>query len=173
MNLEIERFEKNIVPMRHKLFQVALKYLQQKEDAEDAVQEAMLKLWTILGQMDKVSTPEAFAMQTTINICIDKLRTRKDTVMVDDNHLEQHLDTPYSELERKDAVDLVGRIIESLPYVQRTIIRMRDIEGCELEDIASITGAQVSAVTMNLSRARKKVREEFIKANDYYIYKRQ
>jgi RNA polymerase sigma-70 factor (ECF subfamily) len=164
---EIERFEKNIVPMRRQLMQTAMKYLQQREDAEDAVQEALLRLWTVRSRLDSASTPEAFAMQTLVNICIDKLRMRKETVSPDDCDLGHSLDTPYSQLELHDAVELAGRIIDSLPYTQRTIIRMRDVEGYELEEIAAITGADISAVRVNLSRARKKVKDELIKANNY------
>jgi RNA polymerase sigma-70 factor (ECF subfamily) len=145
----------------------AMKYLQQKEDAEDAVQEVLLRLWTLRSRLSSVSTPEAFAMQTLVNICIDKLRARKETVSPDDCDLGHDLETPYSNLELHDAVELVGRIIDSLPYTQRIIIRMRDIEGYELEEIAAITNTHISAVTVNLSRARKKVKEEFINANKY------
>jgi RNA polymerase sigma-70 factor (ECF subfamily) len=168
MNAEIERFKEKIVSIRQKLYLTALKYMQQKEDAEDVVQEALLRLWNIRGQLESVSKPEAFAMQTTINICIDRLRAQRETTEATDYNLKTYSETPYSDLERKDAVHLVKQIIERLPELQKIVIRMRDVEGYELQDIAEITGTQISAVTVNLSRARKKVREEFIKANNFY-----
>ena len=167
MMSEIERFREKIVTMRRRLMLTAMRYLQQKEDAEDAVQEVMLRLWTVRSRLSSIAAPEAFAMQMLVNICIDRLRARKTTVSPDDCEPGLDLETPYSALERHDAVELVGRIIDRLPCVQRTVIRMRDIEGYELEEIATVTGARIGTVRVNLSRARKKVAEEFINANKY------
>jgi RNA polymerase sigma-70 factor (ECF subfamily) len=69
---------------------------------------------------------------------------------------------PAEEMEEQDAVKLIRRLVEQLPYLQQTIIRMKDIEGYELAEIAEITGSQIEAVRTNLSRARKKIREQFL-----------
>jgi RNA polymerase sigma-70 factor (ECF subfamily) len=169
MNMQLERFKKEIIPLRQTLFATALKWMQQEEDAEDATQETLLRMWNIREQLDTVANPGAFAMQTVKNICIDHLRRRKEKTAIDDFLVETDGETPYAEIERKDAVELVKRIIEQLPVVQQTIIRMRDIEGFELQEIAAVTGTQVNAVTVNLSRARKKVRDQYMKIMDYRI----
>jgi RNA polymerase sigma-70 factor (ECF subfamily) len=169
MNMQLERFKTDIIPLRQTLFAVALKWLQQEEDAEDATQETLLRLWNIRGQLDAVANPGAFAVQIVKNICIDRLRAQKEKTTVDDFIAETDHETPYAELERKDAVALVRRIIERLPVSQQTIIRMRDIEGYELQEIAEITGTQVSAVTVNLSRARKRVRNQYMKIMNYQL----
>ncbi|MDR3220295.1 MAG: sigma-70 family RNA polymerase sigma factor [Dysgonamonadaceae bacterium] len=161
--MQIKRFKTAIIPLRQILFLTALKYLQQEEDAEDVVQETLLRLWKIREQLDTVVNISGFAVQTTKNICIDRLRLQKEKTEADDFCLGADNDTPYTQLERKDAAALVKKIIEHLPELQQVIIRMRDIEGYELQEIADITGTQVNAVTVNLSRARKKVREEFNK----------
>lgn len=146
--MQLERFKTDIIPLRQKLFATALKWLQQEEDAEDAAQETLLRLWNIREQLDAVDNPGAFAVQTVRNICIDRLRRQKEKSTADDFHVEGDGETPYEEIERKDAVALVGRIIERLPILQQTVIRMRDMEGYELREIAEITGTQVSAVTV-------------------------
>ncbi|MDR1683508.1 MAG: sigma-70 family RNA polymerase sigma factor [Candidatus Symbiothrix sp.] len=163
----LEQFKKEIIPLRQKLLAFSLKMLENKDDAEDAVQEAFLKLWNIRGQLQTIEEPDAFAMQTAKNICIDKLRSRKDTVDVSDIYMEVAGNNPHKEVENADAVAIIRRIIENLPELQRLIIRMRDIEDYELSEIAEIMGTQIAAVTMNLSRARKKVRERFLKAMNY------
>jgi RNA polymerase sigma-70 factor (ECF subfamily) len=63
----------------------------------------------------------------------------------------------------------VARIIERLPETQRMIIRLRDIEGYQPAEIAEILGCEPSAVRMNLSRARKKVKEEFFNINHFSL----
>lgn len=165
--MQIERFKSEIISLRQTLYLVAFKWLQQEEDAEDAVQETLLRLWNIREQLDTVDNPAAFAMQTVKNNCIDRLRRRKERAEVNDAALDTCRETPYSEMENRDAVSLVKQIVEHLPELQKITIRMRDIEGYELQEIADITGTQVSAVTVNLSRARKKVREEYIKVMSY------
>jgi RNA polymerase sigma-70 factor (ECF subfamily) len=64
---------------------------------------------------------------------------------------------------------IVKKIIDGLPELQKCIIRLRDIEGYELLEIAEIMGTQVSAVSMNLSRARKKVREQLFRVMNYKL----
>jgi RNA polymerase sigma-70 factor (ECF subfamily) len=169
MYMQLEHFKLDIVSLRPKLFITAFRLMQNEEDAEDVVQETLLRLWNIREQLDTVINPGAFAMQTTKNICIDRLRTQKEKTNVDDWQLGTNDETPYSHTERRDTVAIVKQIIEHLPELQKIIIRMRDIEGYELPEIAEITETQVSAVTMNLSRARKKVREQLFRVMNYKL----
>ncbi|MDR0542052.1 MAG: RNA polymerase sigma factor [Dysgonamonadaceae bacterium] len=163
----LERFQSDIVPLRQKLFLTAFRLMQNEEEAEDAVQETLLRLWNMHEQLDAIVNPGAFAMQTVKNICIDRLRTRKEQTKAEDFLLGTNNETPYLQAERNDTVAIVRQIIERLPELQKIIIRMRDIEGYELQEIADITQTQVGAVTMNLSRARKKVREQLVKIINY------
>ncbi len=165
--MDLERFKTNIIPLRDKLFTTSLMLLGDKDDAEDSVQEALLKLWSIREKLDAYDNLGGFAMQTAKNIAIDKLRSRKMTVEPEDFYLGKSAHTPHSQMEEKESVELIRKIIDSLPQLQQRIILMRDVEGYELDEIAQIVGTQVSAVTMNLSRARKKVREKFLLINSY------
>ena len=161
--MQLEQFKQNIVPFRQKLFITAFRLLQNEEDAEDVVQETLLRLWNIREQLDTIVQPGAFAMQTTKNLCIDRFRTHKEQANIADFQLGSKDETPDLQAEKKDLITIVKRIIEQLPELQRLIIRMRDIEGYELQEIADITETQVSAVTVTLSRARKKIRERMMK----------
>jgi RNA polymerase sigma-70 factor (ECF subfamily) len=161
--MELEQFKSNIIPLRQSLFLVALKMLQNREDAEDAVQETLLRLWNIRRRLDTVSNTAAFAMQTAKNICIDRLRTDRQTTEISDFHLGANEKTPHLQTETKDLITIIQTIIEKLPELQKITIKMRDIDGYEIEKIAEITGTNISAVRMNLSRARKKVKECFMK----------
>lgn len=162
-----EHFKYDIVSLRQKLLITALRLMQNEEDAEDAVQETLLRMWNIRQEMDTVVNPAAFAMQTLKNICIDRLRTRREQADIEDSLMVESFETPYRQMERNDMAGIVSRIIESLPELQKIIIRMRDIEGYELQEIAGIVQIHVSAVRMNLSRARKRVREQLIKIMNY------
>jgi RNA polymerase sigma-70 factor (ECF subfamily) len=167
--MDLEQFKKDIIPLQRKLFAFALKMVENETEAEDIVQETFLKLWNIRGQLGTVTNSAAFAMQITKNACIDTVRKRKSTVEADDFHVGINDDNPGSDVEKADSILLIRKIIENLPELQKHIIRMRDIEDYELYEIAEITGTQVSAVTVNLSRARKKVREQYTRIMNYKL----
>ena len=141
----------------------ARKLTDEPEDAEDAVQEVLLKLWNKRLELEQYRSIEAFAMTLTHNICIDMWRCkRNDTLSLDIVQAASPTGTPERLLEIKDEIHLMHEIIDSLPNLQRTIMRMKDIEGYETDEIAEITGCGPEAIRSNLSRARKKVREVYL-----------
>ncbi|MDR2139427.1 MAG: sigma-70 family RNA polymerase sigma factor [Tannerella sp.] len=164
--MDRERFKTDILSLRPAMLAVAVKMLGDVDDANDAVQEIMLRIWEMRIRVMRMTNPGGYAMQSLKHFCIDRLRTEKQTVEPDEAVFVCD-DTPYTGTEQRDAVALVRQIVASLPRLQRMIIEMRDIEGYEPEEIASVTGMRVATVTVNLSRARKKVRDSFIRINSY------
>ena len=158
-----EQFKKEILPLRQQLFRLSLKMLDDEQDAEDAVQEVLLKLWSKRDMLDSYDSQAAFATTVTKNHCLDKLKLRKQTETIDDYYALAERDNPQLQLERKNTEQILRDIIQTLPQLQQLIITMKDVEEYEVDEIAEITGTNTEAVRMNLSRARKKVREEYIK----------
>ncbi|GHU57143.1 DNA-directed RNA polymerase sigma-70 factor [Bacteroidia bacterium] len=164
--MELEKFKITVIPLREKLLNISLKLLDEKADAEDVVQEAFLKLWHIRDKLDAYQSIEALAVMITKNLALDKLKLQKPMVDESDIHLrDTGTKNPHELLELQDAVACIRRLIEQLPFLQQTIIRMKDVEGYELVEIAEIVGTQPEAVRVNLSRARKKIREQFTALN--------
>jgi RNA polymerase sigma-70 factor (ECF subfamily) len=165
--MELNRFKVEVLPIRGKIYNYSLKMLENTEEAEDTVQEVFLKLWEMRAKLSEYDSIEAFAVTMTKNLCLNKLSFRQRHVREELQQM-QHIwssETAERQLENSDAVDLVKQIIETLPPLQKTIIKMRDIEDYNLDTIAEITGCSEEAVRMNLSRARKKVKEMFFKIN--------
>ncbi len=161
-----ELFKAAVLPMREYLFATAKRMLNEEDDAEDAVQEVLLKLWHVRDTLVKYDNVEAFVTRVTKNHCLDKLKLRKRTEEMTDSVLMIESDfTPYELTEQLDMREALKRIIDALPPLQRDIIRMKDMDEYEVEEIAEITGSKPDAVRMNLSRARKKVRAEYLKWN--------
>lgn len=161
-----ELFRAAVLPMRDYLFATARRMLSEEEDAEDAVQEVLLKLWYIRDSLGNYDNVEAFVTTVAKNHCLDRLKVKKRTEGITDSVLVMQSDsTPYEHTERSDTHAVIRRIIEQLPPLQREIIKMKDMEEYEVDEIAEITGTRPDAIRMNLSRARKKVREEFLKWN--------
>lgn len=126
--------------------------------------EVLLKLWNKRLELEQYRSIEAFAMTLTHNICIDMWRCkRNDTLSLDIVQAASPTGTPERLLEIKDEIRLMHEIIDSLPNLQRTIMRMKDIEGYETDEIAEITGCGPEAIRSNLSRARKKVRDVYLR----------
>ena len=94
---------------------------------------------------------------------IDKIRLRKTKESLEIiANLEYSTENPYVLLERKNTETILKEIISRLPELQRIILQMKDIEDYNIEEIAEITGSKIEAIRMNLSRARKRVRAEFV-----------
>jgi RNA polymerase sigma-70 factor, ECF subfamily len=164
--MNAEEFKANVLPLREKLFRIACKMLEKEQDAEDAVQEAYLKLWHTRDSLDRYDSVSAFATVMTKNICIDRLRFGYREESLDEVFVQHStFGDPHLILERNDTGQIIRRIIDQLPPLQRMIMQMKDVEEYEVEEIATITGTNTEAVRMNLSRARKKVREQFLKIN--------
>ncbi|MCK5839777.1 MAG: sigma-70 family RNA polymerase sigma factor, partial [Bacteroidales bacterium] len=123
------------------------------------------------NQLQQYRSIEAFAMVITKNKCFDVLKSKRYKAMdrlsadLSVNHL-----SPYSYTENADSVDHVVTLINKLPELQKVIIHLRDVEGYDFDEIAGITELSLNAVRVNLSRARKNVREGLIKVNKYELY---
>lgn len=162
--MEQEQFKIEVVPLRGKLSGYARRLLDDPQDVEDVVQEVFLKLWYIRDELDRYDSVEALAVQITKHLCLNRIRAfqyRPEQLF--DSLTFAADDDPYVALERKDSVSQVMHIMEQLPGLQQTILRMKHVDGFEVKEIAELTGSTPEAVRVNLSRARKKVRDLFLK----------
>jgi len=160
--MDAVEFNSKILSLTDRLYRFAKSILRNQEAAEDAVQELNLKLWEKRHQLDEIENFQAFTMRSMRNLCLDSLRLKKEQLEIPTDVM---YDAPNPH-QQTEAVDMAGRImnmINKLPELQRTIIRMRDVEGMEIGEIAFITQLNENAVSVNLSRARQKIREQIIK----------
>ncbi|WP_300762370.1 RNA polymerase sigma factor [Parabacteroides sp. ASD2025] len=162
--MEQEQFKIEVVPLRGKLSGCARRLLNDPQDVEDVVQEVFLKMWYIREELDRYESVEALAVQITKHLCLNRLRAfRYRQEKLSDSAVITADDNPYVALEQKDSVSQVMHIMELLPGLQQTILRMKHVDGFEVKEIAELTGSSPEAVRVNLSRARKKVKELFLK----------
>jgi len=168
--MKAEEFKIKILPINKKLYRFAYRMLKDTMEAQDAVQEVYIKLWALRDKLEIYDSIEAFAMKVTRNLCLDKIKAKR-TVSLEamKNNSEQIVSelTPQNQLEITDMVNKVKGIIEFLPELQKTIIQLRDIEGYEFNEIAEIMEISINTIRVNLSRARKKVRETLIRNYNY------
>lgn len=157
-------FLKSVAPFQDKIFRFAKRLLISTEEAQDALQEVLLKLWQQHQNQHKIKNLEAFAMTLTKNWCFDKLKA-KSTDNLSLSHFQYDAKSENSlqkQVETNDMVNLVKQLIDQLPGQQRMIIQLRDIEQYEFEEIEEITGIKQATLRVILSRARKSIREQMV-----------
>lgn len=164
-------FKTDVLPISNKLLRFARQILQDEEEAKDVIQDVFLKLWQKRGDLVKIENIEAFALRMTRNRCLDLIRARR-TVSIEGTKIykgTQEDSSDTDQLVNEEMAHLAKRIIAQLPDIQRTVIHLRDIEQLEYEEIAQATDLTVNTIRVNLSRARKKVRDEILKIQNYGI----
>ncbi|AZJ31577.1 RNA polymerase sigma-70 factor, ECF subfamily [Tenacibaculum mesophilum] len=163
-------FLKVVLPFKDKVFRLAKRLLVSTEEAEDATQELYFKLWRNKEKLSNYKNVEAFAMTMTKNYCYDRLKSKQasNLTLVHSNYKEK--DTPLEKrVEHKDSVNRVHELIEKLPEQQKIIIQLRDIEQYDFDEICKMVDMKPTAVRVALSRARKAIRQELIKQNNYGV----
>jgi RNA polymerase sigma-70 factor (ECF subfamily) len=101
----------------------------------------------------------ALSLTITKHLCLNQLKKNEREYDVLDENIEADNLSPHSRLEQKDELEQLLKIINRLPDLQQSVLRMKHIDGLETDEIAALTGSTPEAVRMNLSRARKKVRD--------------
>lgn len=163
-------FLRVVTPFKDKLFRLAKRLLVSTEEAEDATQEVLLKLWSRNSTMEKYKNVEAFAMTMTKNFCLDRLKSKQagHLTLVHSNYGETD-SSLQKQVEARDSVNWVQKIMEGLPEQQKMVLQLRDVEEYDFEEIAELLDMTPTTVRVTLSRARKTVREQLLKKHSYGI----
>lgn len=168
--MELKAFTQLVLPTQGRLFRLAKLFLRNREEAEDTLQEVLLKLWTHRQQLESYQSVEAFAVQMTRNLCLDKLKSKSYQTTTGDPDLSDvgsDSISPYRQTELADSAALMRQLIEALPEQQKLILHLRDVEEYSFEEIQEVTGMTVNNIRVILSRARKEVRDGYLKVNNY------
>ena len=158
------------MPFKDKVFRLAKRLLVSTEEAEDATQEILLKLWNNKENIGKYKNVEAFSMTMTKNFCLDKLKSKQaQNLKIVHSNYQDNNTSLQKQVELNDSVNWVSKIIEELPEQQKLVIQLRDIEEYEYDEIAKVLDMNPTAVRVTLSRARKTIREKLTNTHRYGI----
>ena len=147
-----------VIPCGRRMFAIAMATLRSREDAEDAVQDGMARLWEHRADFDRADSPEAYAATVIRHICIDRLRNAKDHSNL--SEIAEPAEPP-DDHEGRESLAIISRMIISLPENQQRILKLSSFGGYSNQEIATMTGLSDENVRQLLSRARKKLRELF------------
>lgn len=153
-------FVKTFQEVQQKMYFLSKRLLTSHEEAADAVQEVMARLWEKRFQLEEIRNKEAYAMQMVKNYSLDRLKSKQAShLKIVHSNYDSEERNAEDELERLGKVKLVQNMINELPEQYKLIIQLRDIQGYDFEAIENIMNMKATAVRVGLSRARKMLKE--------------
>jgi len=164
-------FRNDILPLKNELYRLALRITLNPAEAEDVVQETLIKVWNRRESWAEIDSLEAFCLTICRNLALDKMKRMDNQAQaLDDTHDPPASDRSANPEERavqRDRIELVRKLIAQLPEKQRSCMQLRDIEGKSYKDIAQVLSISEEQVKVNIFRARQTIRQRFIKTENY------
>lgn len=165
-------FAGDILPLKNELYRLALRITLNHAEAEDVVQETMLKVWSRRERWDEIESIEAFCLTICRNLALDKVKRmshqneRLNYDLHDAPDASYHSD-PEEQAVQRDRVEQVRKIINSLPEKQRVVMQLREFEGKSYKEIAKAMDISEEQVKVNIFRARQAIKQKYIETEEY------
>lgn len=173
MQLTADRtFLNDIDQIRDKIFRITKRILISQEEAEDATQEVIVKLWQMdAAKRNGFRSIEAYSVTMAKNYCLDRLKSKQAQNLSLNEKIgnSKMSDSLQTKIEQTDELNWVGNLIDQLPERERMIIQLREIEQYDFDEIASILNLPEGTVRVYLSRIRKKIRKQFLEIQNHGI----
>lgn len=162
-------FKNDILPLGDNLFRLALRITRNRQEAEDVVQDTLMKLWEGREKLKDVDNLMVYAMTICKNQAIDhKAKHENRNISLEDSEVDQ-LDNqrmPDEQLMNNQRHEFINELINQLPEKQRLVIQLRDIEGQNYQEISEMMNISLADVKVTLFRARQQLKEQLKKTNN-------
>lgn len=163
-------FRDDILPLKNQLFRLALRITLNRFEAEDIVQDTLIKVWNRRSDWEDIDSIEDFSLTICRNLSLDRIKKKEN----DNNSLEDvkgveplSSSNPQDRMIQADRVNLIRQIVDSLPEKQRSCMQLRDFEGKSYKEIAVILDITEEQVKVNIFRARQAVKQRYLKLDNY------
>lgn len=151
-------FRTDILPLKDKFYRLALRITTNTADAEDIVQEALIRIWKKREQWDEIESLETYGLAVTRNIALDYIKKSKTALHVPlDNEIPAK---EYDKLQAQERINLIRNMMDSLPEKQRTAMQLRDFEEKTYKEVAEIMDISEQQVKVNIFRARQFIKQK-------------
>ena len=163
-------FRTDVLPLKDVLYRLALRITQKHEDAQDVVQDTLIKVWNKRDDLSGIDSLEAYCLTICRNLALDKLKAKSsqneslDSILID---TPDQGGSPYEQMLQKDRIALVRRMVNSLPEKQRSCMQLRDFEGKSYKEIATILNISEDQVKVNIFRARQAIKTKYQQIEGY------
>lgn len=136
------------------LYRFALKHLRDQDLAKDIVQESFARLWSRLDQVEAAKA-KSYLFTTAHHAMVDEVRRGGNVKRLD----EQHDGVRSASQEQPDLKEVLDAALATLPAIQRSVVLLRDLEGYAYEEIAELTGLNLSQVKVYIYRGRTALKD--------------
>ena len=165
-------FENDILPLKNELYWLALRITLNPAEAEDVVQDTMIKVWNRRDGWDEIESIEAFCLTICRNLALDRMRkmeNQNQSLEAGEHEKpdQSYASNPEEQAMQHDRVELIRRLISELPETQRSAMHLREFEGKSYKEIASIMAITEEQVKVNIFRARQAIRQKYIESEKY------
>ena len=163
-------FRNDVLPLKNILYRLALRITLSREEAEDVVQDTLIKVWNRRDDWQDIDSIEAFSLTVCRNLSLDKVKKAgADNQPIGDSEAAS-ADTasdPYERMVQRDRVEQVRRIVDELPERLKSCMQLRDFEGKSYKEIAAVLGITEEQVKVNIFRARQTVKQRYNEIDRY------
>ena len=163
-------FRNDVLPLKNVLYRLALRITLNREEAEDIVQDTLMKVWDRRDDWQDIDSIEAFSLTICRNLSLDRMKRAGASNRPIGDGEALTADTggdPYEHAAGKDRVEQVKRIVDSLPEKQKSCMQLRDFEGKSYKEIAQVMGITEEQVKVNIFRARQAVKQKYNEIDRY------
>lgn len=163
-------FRNDVLPLKNVLYRLALRITLNREEAEDIVQDTLMKVWDRRDDWQDIDSIEAFSLTICRNLSLDRMKRAGASNRPIGDGEALTADTggdPYEHTAGKDRMEQVKRIVDSLPEKQKSCMQLRDFEGKSYKEIAQVMGITEEQVKVNIFRARQAVKQKYNEIDRY------
>jgi len=168
--MKIISFRNDILPLKNVMYRLALRITQNNEEAEDIVQDSLIKIWNKRDDWQSIENIEAFCLTVCRNLALDRIKKsefRSALLQEDSQSATDVAVNPYEQIIQRDRVQWVRKLIDQLPEKQRSCMQLRDFEGKSYKEIADILSISEEQVKINIFRARQMIKKQYQETEKY------
>lgn len=162
-------FRNDILPLKDRLYRLALRITFDTAEAEDIVQDTLIKVWDKRDEWTHIASLEAYCFTICKNLALDRNKKKEaQHIELDESlHSNADLSTPFEDLNFQEGMTILQKALKKLPSIQQDVVQLRDVEGKSYKEIAQMLALSEDQVKVYLFRARQRIKQEYQEIQKY------
>lgn len=157
-------FKETVFCLKDEMYRFAKRFVMSSDEAEDVVQDLMMKFWQKREELAAFGNLKSYAMKSVKNECLNRLKHHDVKMGFADFQIHR---SELYQIETNNLKDQILDFIRQLPEKQKTVIHLKDVEEYDISEIAEMMEMEENAVRVNLMRARQKIKEQITQLMNY------
>ncbi len=157
-------FKDTVFCLKDEMYRFAKRFVMSSDEAEDVVQDLMMKFWQKKEELATFGNIRSYAMRSVKNECLNRLKHHDVKMGFADFQLHR---SELYQMETNNMKEHILGFIRQLPEKQKAVIHLRDVEEYDISEIAETLDMEENAVRVNLMRARQKIKEQITQLMNY------